>query len=106
MNEHTNDHTHEHSHEHAHEHTHDHTQSQTHSHDHAHHHGTGETTTSKEELLALLSYMVSHNKHHCEEITELAKSTEGDAAAALQNAIHSFEEGNQQLELALEILKK
>ena len=102
--EHTHEHTHEHSHEHTHEHTHEH--SHEHSHEHVHHHGTDEAATSREELLALLSYMVSHNKHHCEEIAELAKSTEGDAALALQNAIHSFEEGNQLLELALETLKK
>ena len=91
---------HEHSHEHSHEHT------SAHSHGHDHPHGAKSQTTSREELLALLSYMVSHNKHHCEEIADLAKNTEGDAFNALQNAIRSFEEGNQQLEIALEALKQ
>lgn len=74
--------------------------------EHTHHHDDDKNFTSKEEQLALLSYMVSHNKHHCEEIAELAGNTEGEAAAALHSAIRSFEEGNKQLEIALEALKQ
>ena len=74
---------------------------------HDHHHGhAAEAPTSKEERLALLAYMVSHNKHHAEELAELAKGTTGAAAECLQKAIASFDAGNAQLEIALKLLKE
>ena len=92
-------HSHEHSsHEHSHEHS-----SQGHS--HAQTPSDSKAPTSKEELTALLSYMVSHNKHHAEELEDLAKNAEGEASIALQNAISSFTEGNRQLEIALGFIK-
>lgn len=85
-----NNHSHEHNH--GHEHTHDHT------HNHSHDVNSPE---SKEELLALLSYMVSHNKHHAAELEELSKNTTGEAFDLLQKAIASYTEGNRLLEEAL-----
>ncbi len=85
-----NNHSHEHNH--GHEHTHDHT------HNHSHDVNSPE---SKEELLALLSYMVSHNKHHAAELEELSKSTSGVSYDLLQSAIASYNEGNRLLEEAL-----
>lgn len=77
----------------------------THEHSHTQTNDASKAPTSKEELTALLSYMVSHNKHHAEELEDLAKNAEGEAAVALQNAISSFTEGNKQLEIALEFIK-
>lgn len=87
-NNHSHNHTHSHEHNHGHEHTH------THS-------GGTDTPDSKEELLALLSYMVSHNKHHAAELEELSKNTTGEAFDLLQKAIASYTEGNRLLEEAL-----
>ena len=77
----------------------------THGHAHDHEHASGEAT-SREETLALLSDMVHHNKHHAEELSGLSKSLSGDAAAALQKAISAFENGNAELERALELMKE
>ncbi|MCR5154417.1 MAG: cobalt transporter [Lachnospiraceae bacterium] len=81
---------------HHHEHEHDH-------HEHSHHHD-GEKT-SPEEALALLNYMVGHNKHHAEELHELAHSVSGEAAELLHSALKDYEEGNVKLEKALGLLK-
>ena len=90
---------HAHNHEHAHDHNHD--------HEHAHHHDHAlEGATSPEETLALLAYMVSHNKHHAEELEKLAAEIKGEAEFHLQNAIGSFNEGNEELEKALKLLQK
>ena len=100
-------HTHEHEHDHTNEHSHSH--EHTHDHDHEHSHGHPHTTadaTSREETLALLAYMVSHNKHHAEELTNLSAGVDGDAALALQKAIALFQEGNQELEAALKLMQQ
>ncbi|MBQ9489059.1 MAG: cobalt transporter [Lachnospiraceae bacterium] len=84
---------------------HDHHESHEHHHEN-HDHSSKETPVSREELLALLSYMVSHNQHHAEELSELAKQADGTAREALTKAISLFDEGNKQLELALDEMKK
>ena len=73
-------HEHDHDHDHVHPHDHEH----THSHDHH----------SPEEALALLTYMLGHNRHHAEELHELA-----------HDAVVDFTLGNEKLEEALRILK-
>ena len=91
--------SHDHEHTHAdgttHTHSHDHTHSQDH--DHQHH--------SPEEALALLSYMVQHNRHHAEELHELAHSLEDEPAQLLHDAILDFNLGNEKLDEALKLLK-
>lgn len=72
---------------------------------HTHHHSHSAEHPGHEELLALLSYMVAHNHHHAEELAQLAAQTDGAAAEALQKAILSFEEGNKQLETALQLMQ-
>ena len=49
---------HEHDHDHDHDHVHPHDHEHTHSHDHH----------SPEEALALLTYMLGHNRHHAQEL--------------------------------------
>ena len=118
-------HSHEHHHHHDHEHTHDgHTHShphdhhhthEHHSHDHVHSHdcdasacascgGCGQHTP-KEELIALMKYMVSHNAAHANELAELAKKLGdmGDKTAYEQVmlAVSDFEKGNLRLSTIL-----
>ena len=105
---------------HAHEHTHDgvtHTHEHHHDHDHDHHHdpgcapeqcascgGCGEHTP-KEELVALMKYMVNHNTAHANELAGLAKKLEelGDKTAYEQVmlAVSDFEKGNLRLSTIL-----
>ena len=84
---------------HNHEHTHADGTTHTHSHDHDHQHH------SPEEALALLSYMVQHNRHHAEELHELAHSLEDEPAQLLHDAILDFNLGNEKLDEALKLLK-
>lgn len=77
-----------------------------HSHPHEHHHEHAEGHASMEETLALLTYMVNHNRHHAEEIHEIAHGIDGVAADLLHDAVDYFERGNEKLELALAALKE
>lgn len=96
---------HEHEHTHAdgttHAHPHDHTHEHGHTHDHEHTH----EHHSPEEALALLAYMVQHNRHHAEELHELAHSMEDEAAQLIHDAILDFNLGNEKLDEALRLLK-
>ena len=74
-----------------------------HTHDHDHHHHQGHA--SPEESLALLTYMLGHNRHHAEELHELAHSVEGEAAQLLHEAVVDLTVGNEKLAEALRILK-
>ena len=111
----THTHPHEHHHAHAHEsHDHQHDAALEHG-DHAHSHncapeacascgGCGEHTP-KEELMALMKYMVNHNTAHAKELAELAKKLDdmGDHAAYEQVmlAVSDFEKGNLRLSTIL-----
>ena len=53
----------------------------------------------------MLSYMVTHNRHHVEELHELAHSVEGEAAQLLHEAVVDLTVGNEKLAEALRILK-
>ena len=72
-----------------------------HDHDHAHAHGHGEAGKAE----ALLTYMLDHNKHHAQELHEIAHTLSGDAAELLHAAVHDFEHGNEKLARALTALK-
>ena len=58
-----------------------------------------------EEALALLAYMVQHNRHHAEELHELAHSMEDEPAQLIHDAILDFNLGNEKLDEALKLLK-
>lgn len=88
---------------HSHGHSHDH--GHTHDHDHDHDHGHSHEHHSLEETVALLSYMVTHNRHHAEELHELAHSVDGEAAQLLHEAVVDLTVGNEKLAEALRILK-
>ena len=76
-----------------------------HNHEHHHHDHSHAEVTSKEETLALLAYMVSHNKHHAEELANLSAGVEGEAAAELQKDITLLNEGNVAFEAALKLMQ-
>ncbi len=99
------DHNHEHTHAdgvtHTHSHCHDHEHTHAHTHEHGHTHGQH----SPEEALALLAYMVQHNRHHAEELHELAHSMDDEAAQLIHDAILDFNLGNEKLDEALKLLK-
>ena len=113
--------THEHTHEHVHAHTHDH-DDHPHTHDHLHEdaqahdhsHGcAGECGscqsqcehTPREELMALMKYMVGHNAAHAKELADLAAKLDqtGDHTAYEQvmAAVSDFEKGNMRLSVVL-----
>ncbi len=77
-----------------------------HGHGHVHTHGPISAFDSIEQAEALMSYMLDHNRHHAEELHELAHdlSDEGrDAAAALlHEALELYEKGNEKLAQALD----
>ena len=97
-------HTHEHIHEHGapHQHSHD---GHTHEHSHdGHTHEHSHDVTPREELLAMLKYMVGHNASHIRETQELAeqlKDEEPSAYAKICDATAEFEKGNALLDEAL-----
>jgi len=85
---------------HAHEHTHSHDHSHAHHHDHHHEHLEGD------KVLALLTYMLDHNIHHCAELKELESSLSGEAAHQLYHAVEAFEQANGYLSNAIKELNK
>lgn len=90
---------------HAHEHTHTHADGTVHTHTHAdgttHSHGVA---SSPEEALAMLNYMLSHNRHHAEELHELAHCFEDEIADLVHDAVDRLEESNLLMEQALALL--
>lgn len=74
----------------------------THPHEHEHHHGGAST---EEEKLALLNYMLGHNRSHTEELHNLAHDLEGKPGELLHAAVEAYENGNEKLAEALRLLK-
>ena len=99
---HDHDHAHTHEHEHCgHHHMHTHADGTTHSHGHTHSHATA---SSPEEALALLKYMLDHNRHHAEELHDLAHSFDEVTADLIHDAVDKLGESNDLLEPALSLI--
>ena len=99
---HEHDHAHTHEHEHCgHTHTHTHADGTTHSHAHTHTHATA---SSPEEALALLKYMLDHNRHHAEELHDLAHSFDDVTADLIHDAVDKLGESNDLIEQALSLI--
>lgn len=79
----------------------DHTHSHDHDHGHEHIH-----TGSPEETLALLTYLLSHNQHHTQELHELAHQVPEAVSARLHDAVSDYQRGNESFAKALELLKE
>jgi len=84
---------HEHDHEHVHE--------------HSHQNGGFD---SVEQAIALMTYMLDHNRHHADELHETCHKLEDmnyiSAAGKLGQALRCYNEGNECLAEALETLKE
>ena len=111
------DHGHEHHHDHGcgcgHDHGHDHDHECGCGHDHGHHHhhegcccGGHE---QQDENVAILSYMLDHNRHHALELKEIAKhlreSGKDEVADQIEKGVEDFEKGNMRLSIALSLVK-
>lgn len=95
---HDHDHSYTHEHEHGgHTHVHTHADGTTHSHSHA-------AASSPEEALALLKYMLNHNRHHAEELHDLAHSFDEVAGDLIHDAVEKLGESNDLLEQALSLI--
>ncbi len=90
-------------------HEHDHHEEHDHCHDHHHNHGVPEgDVTPKDEMIAMLRYMVGHNASHMKETADLAEKIRGENAAVyeeIQEAVRAFGKGNAILEDALKHLE-
>ena len=73
-----------------------------------HEHESGAVTA--DQAVALLQYMLEHNRQHAGELLEMSHKLEamgfGDAACLLDAAVDDFSSGNNMLESALENLTK
>lgn len=94
------------------EHSHDceHTYEHAHTHEHEHSHVHPHTDTPREELIALMRYMVGHNASHTNELKELAHKLshtgDSEACAKVLEAVRDYETGNQKFAESLEQLQK
>ena len=104
--DHPHGHPHEHNHYHPHEHEHDHEHG--HSHGHGHSHEKPEAATASAKDLALLKYMLEHNKQHALELSQtgerLANAGFDHAADMISDAVHYFDHANDSLETAVELI--
>lgn len=67
-------------------------------HTHAHTHEDMET-------VALLKYMIDHNKHHADELYDIAGKLDGTAKELVHSAVIDYETGTGKLEKALKALE-
>ena len=103
-------------HDHGHEHHH-HDHECCGGHDHGHHHHDHECGcgcgcgghAQPDENVAILTYMLDHNRHHALELKEIAAHlrTVGkeEAAAQIEKGVEDFEKGNMRLSIALSLVK-
>ena len=94
----------EHEHDCGHTHDHPHTHEPERAHDHSH------TAAPRDELIALMRYMVGHNVSHTNDLKELAHklAPPGNSAACAQilDAVQDYETGNQKLAASLDQLQR
>ncbi len=67
-------------------------------HEHHHHHENMES-------VALLKYMIDHNKHHADELYDIANHLDGEAKELVHAAVIDYETGTGKLEKALKALE-
>ena len=84
-----------------------------HAHEHACHHEhshAGAPELSEEQTLALMNYMLEHNRSHAEELHNIAHALEKqgkhEAANLVGDAVHYFGHCNDKLDEALRLVKE
>lgn len=73
---------------------------------HEHHDHHAHEHASPAETMALLTYMLGHNRHHAEELHELAHGASEAAAALIHEAVDDLMRSNEKLAQALEAMKE
>lgn len=100
---------HDHGHDHEHEHHHDHECGCGHDHEHHEGCGCGHDHGQADENVAVLAYMLDHNRHHAAELREIAAHLREDgkeeAAVQIEKGVEDFEKGNMRLSIALSLVK-
>ena len=83
-----------------------------HEHEHHHDHGCGCGCGGHDlpdENVAILTYMLDHNRHHALELKEIAAHLrevgKDEAAAQIEKGVEDFEKGNMRLSIALSLVK-
>ena len=88
-----------------------------HDHGHEHHHHDHECGCGcgcgghdlPDENVAILTYMLDHNRHHALELKEIAAHLrevgKDEAAAQIEKGVEDFEKGNMRLSIALSLVK-
>lgn len=75
-----------------------------HDHDHLHEHLHEDADPA--ETLALLNYLLGHNRHHAKELDALAHRVDNqEAHLLLHQAVDALEQSNDRLAAALELLR-
>ena len=71
---------------------------------------TSPCTLTPEQTLALMSYMLEHNRSHALELHDVAHALtaqgHSDAAEMVHSAVHQMEHGNEDLAAALKLIKE
>lgn len=77
---------------------------------HSHCHHPGQNATPEQELAAVLTYMLDHNKHHGDELAEMVVKADDlgfeKASEEIEAAITEYKKGNDRLAAALLMMKK
>ena len=77
-----------------------------HDHEHTHDHPHVHSDMPKDQVVAVLQYMLDHNVHHAGELSDMADQLTGEARHQLLHAVGSFDQANGYLSAALEELRK
>ena len=77
-----------------------------HDHEHTHDHPHVHSDMPKDQVVAVLQYMLDHNVHHAGELSDMADQLSGEARHQLLHAVESFDQANGYLSAALEELRK
>ena len=77
-----------------------------HDHEHTHDHPYVHSDMPKDQVVAVLQYMLDHNVHHAGELSDMADQLTGEARHQLLHAVESFDQANGYLSAALEELRK
>ena len=108
--EHTHTHTYEHSHPHSHDHEHAHGEAHAHDHEHMHTHSHEAEGGAPSQTVALLRYMLEHNRSHAAEVSalipKLVSEGKADAAMMIESGVNSYKDGNDWLAAALKKLEE
>lgn len=76
----------------------------THAHEHSHISENAELDMAARK--ATLAYLLEHNRHHAQEIHDLAHGCEEKTAALLHEASALIDQGNDKIEAALALMKE